>query len=64
LKLNIDNYDATEHFGGIYYLYLRGMTNDKNSVGTGVYFRHITIEELTQLDELFSGEALLPEKEY
>jgi len=59
LTLNLPDYNPTEHFGGIYYLYLRGMSNDEHHVGAGVYFRHISSTELTGLDRLFAGEALL-----
>ncbi len=59
LTLNLPNYEPAEHFGGIYYLYLRGMTNEKDHNGAGVYFRHISSKELTELDQLFAGEALL-----
>jgi len=56
LKQNLTRYDPDEHFGGIFYLYLRGMS--KTSQSTGVYHRPITSLELTQLDRLFSGENL------
>jgi len=58
LQQNLDNYNVSEHFGGIYYLYLRGMTNHKMHQGKGVYYREITANELTQLDALFLGENL------
>ena len=57
LKLNLENYEPELHFGGIYYLYLRGMTNNKEHLGSGVYFRKITSEELTALDTLFAGDT-------
>jgi exodeoxyribonuclease V beta subunit len=41
------------HFGGVYYFYLRGMTNDKAHVGSGVYYQKISLDELTALDQLF-----------
>ena len=59
LTLNLPDYAPAEHFGGIYYLYLRGMTNDKCHTGAGVYFHPISAEELTALDQLFAGEAPL-----
>ena len=55
LQLNVPDYDMAEHFGGIYYLYLRGMTNDEVYNGAGVYFRKILPDELTALDCLFLG---------
>ena len=60
LKQNIENYNPDEHFGGIYYLYLRGMTDDSSHKGAGVYFRKITATELTELDNLFLGAQLEP----
>ncbi len=63
LKLNVENYNVEKHFGGVYYLYLRGMTNNEQHLGSGVYFRDITMKELTHLDELFSSEVLSSEKD-
>jgi len=63
LKHNIDNYNVEKHFGGVYYLYLRGMTNDEQHPGTGVYYRDISQKELTQLDALFARDVLASEKE-
>jgi len=58
LQRNVVNYDAKQHFGGVYYLYLRGMTNNKQYHGAGVYYRQITLNELNQLDNLFNGIAV------
>jgi len=55
LSYALDDYDANKHFGGIYYLYLRGMTDDKQHHGRGVYHRKITYKELNQLDQMFKG---------
>jgi len=57
LAEQISDYDAEVHFGGIFYLYLRGMSNDKSSRGTGVYYRNITEQELNSLDETFKGQS-------
>ncbi len=54
LKSSLPNYEPAQHFGGIYYLYLRGMTNN-NEESYGVYSRQITVEELSQLDSVFDG---------
>jgi len=62
LKQNLATYNIEEHFGGIYYLYLRGMTDDVLHQGTGVYYRQITSAELNQLDALFLGENLAKEQ--
>ncbi|MCJ8293937.1 MAG: exodeoxyribonuclease V subunit beta [Colwellia sp.] len=56
LKQTLLDYDITEHFGGVYYLYLRGMTTAPEHQGAGVYYRQITAEELNNLDTLFSPE--------
>jgi exodeoxyribonuclease V beta subunit len=55
LTANLTNYDPKEHFGGIYYLYLRGMSSTTEAKNTGVYHRKITKDELTALDQLFMG---------
>ena len=62
LQQNLVNYNVEEHFGGIYYLYLRGMTNDEIHQGKGVYYRQITSHELTQLDNVFLGNKLAKEQ--
>jgi exodeoxyribonuclease V beta subunit len=55
LQQNIVDYNPAEHFGGVYYLYLRGMTNNDRHRGAGVYYQSISSKELAQLDELFLG---------
>ena len=55
LQKNVADYNAEQHFGGIYYLYLRGMTSDEKHSGAGVYFRKILLSDLTALDYIFSG---------
>lgn len=56
LKYALADYDPEQHFGGIYYLYLRGMSDQSQHHGCGVYYRQITLAELTQLDDIFAGE--------
>jgi exodeoxyribonuclease V beta subunit len=58
LQQNVADYNAEQHLGGIYYLYLRGMTSDKNHSGAGVYFRKILLSELTALDDIFLGKEV------
>ncbi|REL35542.1 exodeoxyribonuclease V subunit beta [Thalassotalea euphylliae] len=60
LKSRIDDYDPAQHFGGVFYLYLRGMKN-KQTAGerTGVFFSDISSEELDELDALFSNHVSL-----
>jgi len=55
LKHSLENYDPAIHFGGIYYFYLRGMTDDEHHKDSGIYYRKILTEELEQLDQIFSG---------
>jgi exodeoxyribonuclease V beta subunit len=52
LTQRIADYDPTTHFGGVYYLYLRGMTK---AATTGVFTTLVTPQELKALDELFAG---------
>ncbi len=57
LKQTLHDYDISKDFGGVYYLYLRGMTTDPEHQGTGVYYRAISAQELNRLDALFSKQA-------
>jgi len=50
LQAKLENYRPAEHFGGVYYLYLRGMSAD---TGNGVYYKPVQELLLTQLDALF-----------
>ena len=59
LQQNLPNYQVEQHFGGIYYLYLRGMTNAKDHIGSGIYYRSISKDELLALDNIFLGEPCL-----
>ena len=56
LSFALPNYDPIIHFGGIYYLYLRGMTNNDEYQGCGVYHRAISHDDLQTLDVIFEGE--------
>jgi exodeoxyribonuclease V beta subunit len=56
LQQRLNNYDAKQHFGGVYYLYLRGMSADKNKMGNGIFYRAISVQELSRLDQLFLGQ--------
>ena len=57
LKQKLVNYSVETHFGGIYYLYLRGMSQHESHQGLGVYSRQISEAELIKLDDIFSGEV-------
>ncbi|MDT0594069.1 exodeoxyribonuclease V subunit beta [Glaciecola petra] len=55
LRANIQNYNFSEHFGGVCYLYLRGMHSqgaDANQP-TGVFMHHIDKKTIFALDTLF-----------
>ncbi len=51
LAQSLPNYDFDEHFGGVYYLYLRGLKN-----GNGVYRARPSKEIIMELKALF-GDA-------
>ncbi|GLX80454.1 RecBCD enzyme subunit RecB [Thalassotalea insulae] len=55
LAVTLENYQPAEHFGGVYYCYLRGMSNESQHQGCGVYYRNISVNELEQLDAIFAG---------
>jgi len=58
LATSLPDYQVEKHFGGIYYLFLRGMTNDTQNQGCGSYFRAITPDEIHQLDRIFLGKSI------
>ncbi|TRX56780.1 exodeoxyribonuclease V subunit beta [Thalassomonas sp. M1454] len=62
LQTRIDDYAIESHFGGVYYLYLRGMTSNNQGVNNanearyyGVFYQSLTKDILEQLDAIFSG---------
>jgi exodeoxyribonuclease V beta subunit len=60
LKSRKTDYDPQQHFGGIHYLYLRGMTPGSKK---GIFTTHISPELLSELDELFTGNKFAGNKE-
>lgn len=54
LRLRIENYSPDKHFGGVYYLYLRGMGPVD---GKGVYYKAIEPDLLNALDDLFANKT-------
>ncbi len=56
LSKRLPNYDPQLHFGGVYYLYLRGM-HPENEGCEGVYFSKLTTKELLRLSAIFSESA-------
>ncbi|MDT0605299.1 exodeoxyribonuclease V subunit beta [Thalassotalea castellviae] len=55
LRVTLTDYQPKRDFGGVYYLYLRGMTNEEQHKNCGVYYRQISAQELESLDNLFAG---------
>ncbi|MDC9720654.1 MAG: exodeoxyribonuclease V subunit beta [Gammaproteobacteria bacterium] len=55
LLQRLPHYDPALHFGGVYYLYLRGMAPQSTN---GVFATAISLQELNELDGLFAGETL------
>ena len=56
LGSRISGYDYDSHFGGVYYLFLRGMSPE-NDAGTGVYYARPERELIEKLDCCFKGEG-------
>jgi exodeoxyribonuclease V beta subunit len=52
LQLRVADYDYDNHFGGAYYLFLRGMAGSEHP-GAGVYFDKPVKPLLQQLDQMF-----------
>ncbi|WP_392340018.1 exodeoxyribonuclease V subunit beta [Moritella marina] len=55
LRSRIPDYDYEQHFGGVYYLFLRGMRVETGNE-YGVFFTKPSLDFVMQLDELFLGE--------
>ncbi|MCU7833974.1 MAG: exodeoxyribonuclease V subunit beta [gamma proteobacterium symbiont of Taylorina sp.] len=58
LSERIADYDAKLHFGGVYYLYLRGM-NTQSDEYYGIYHSVIDVSLLHQLDQIFQGKIMM-----
>ncbi|KOR31073.1 hypothetical protein TI04_02715 [Achromatium sp. WMS2] len=58
LKQRLPQYDFEQHFGGVYYLFLRGMRPQYGSK-YGVYFDRPTWEVIARLDKLFGTQYKL-----
>jgi len=56
LKGRLLGYEYERDFGGVYYLFLRGITPEQGS-DSGVYFNKPEYELIEQLDQLFAGSA-------
>lgn len=53
LQHRVPDYDYEQHFGGVFYLFLRGM--DGSSPDNGVFHTRPTFDFISQLDSLFRG---------
>jgi exodeoxyribonuclease V beta subunit len=51
LKVRLPNYQPAEHFGGVYYFYLRGMGPDQPG---GVFYDPLNADLLARLDAIFA----------
>ncbi|WP_241570011.1 exodeoxyribonuclease V subunit beta [Rosenbergiella collisarenosi] len=52
LRHRLPDYDYEQHFGGVYYLFLRGMAD--NLPGNGIYFTRPPLALIEQMDRFFS----------
>jgi exodeoxyribonuclease V beta subunit len=59
LKNSVKDYEPHRHFGGVYYLYLRGMHPD-NTQGEGVFYTKIDMNYLQRLDNIFGANSNNP----
>lgn len=51
LKQRVTDYDYQKHCGGVYYLFLRGMS--ENNPGTGIYHDKPAVALINEMDRLF-----------
>lgn len=56
LSQHIQDYDPQIHLGGVYYFYLRGMSPNAPP-NNGVYYRHITQQDIAALNTAFACET-------
>jgi len=57
LRSRIPSYNYEQHFGGAYYLFLRGMQVE-TADQYGVFFTKPSLDFVMQLDDLFLGELV------
>ena len=55
LRSRLPNYSYEQHFGGAYYLFLRGMDGEGEH---GIFFAKPSLQFLTELDQLIDGETI------
>jgi len=54
LRHRIAGYDYEQHFGGVIYLFLRGV--DREAPGQGIFATRPDVQLISQMDALFAGE--------
>lgn len=59
LRHRVPGYDYEQHFGGVIYLFLRGM--DTDHPGNGVFRRRPSLEFVACMDSLFAGDTISAE---
>ncbi|UUM30001.1 exodeoxyribonuclease V subunit beta [Vibrio japonicus] len=55
LRSRLPNYDYQKHFGGVYYLFLRGMDGQSDN---GIFSAKPTLEFLQDMDRLIDGQPI------
>ena len=55
LRSRIADYDYDQHFGGVYYLFLRGMDGESEH---GIFSAKPSLEFLTDMDRLIDGQSV------
>ncbi|MGF1908835.1 exodeoxyribonuclease V subunit beta [Vibrio kasasachensis] len=55
LRSRVSNYSYEQHFGGAYYLFLRGLDGEGEH---GIFFAKPTLQFLSELDQLIDGETI------
>jgi exodeoxyribonuclease V beta subunit len=54
LQHKVQDYDYEKHVGGVYYLFLRGLSQNDNA-GHGIFFHKPAPEVMRELNDLFEG---------
>ena len=53
MSSKIPNFDFEAQFGGVIYLFLRGVRENQSS---GVYFQKVTLTEVERMESVFSSD--------
>ena len=57
LKTRLPDYDFEQHFGGVFYLFLRGVHSDRKDQ-PGIFQHRPSLKLINRLDHLFAGEQV------